>query len=123
MVNTSRPRSPPRFSNPVIVEKTGKKNQSLSYIKTREERELEDRFKQKELSNWNEFKKNFYGYSLMVWDGLGFFGTDHMKLGRLKGEKVTFCTFLTSPRSLIMTVLGLTIASYLILTEVDNLGK
>ena len=32
------------------------------------------------------------GYSLMMWDGLGFFGFATSKLGRLKGEKVTFWT-------------------------------
>ena len=37
----------------------------------------------KQLTKFQEFKKNLYGYALMLWDGLGFFGTDHMKLGRL----------------------------------------
>ena len=32
------------------------------------------------------------GYSLMWWDGLGFFGFATSKLGRLKGEPVTFWT-------------------------------
>ena len=31
-------------------------------------------------------------YMLMMWDGLGFFGTSDTKLPRLKGKKVTWCT-------------------------------
>jgi len=34
----------------------------------------------------------FHDYSLMLWDGLGFFGFDNTKLARLRGQKVTFLT-------------------------------
>ena len=72
---------------------------------------------QKESSKCQEFCKNLYGYSLMLWDGLGFFGTDHMKLGRLKGEKVDFLTFFKSPKTLVFSILGLSLGIYLIFTE------
>ena len=58
----------------------------------------------------------------MVWDGLGFFGTDHMKLGRLQGRPVTFFTFLTSPKSVILSTLGLAVALILIIGEVEKLN-
>ena len=58
----------------------------------------------------------------MLWDGLGFFGTDHMKLGRLRGEKVDFCTMFSSPRILIMTLLAVGIAIYLVITEAKKLN-
>lgn len=58
----------------------------------------------------------------MLWDGLGFFGTDHMKLGRLKGEKVDFSTPFRSPRTLIIGFLGVGIGLYIILSEISNLG-
>ena len=59
----------------------------------------------------------------MLWDGLGFFGTDHMKLGRLKGEKVDFCTFMKSPKSVGMSLLGIALATYIVIMEVGNLGE
>ena len=59
----------------------------------------------------------------MLWDGLGFFGADHMKLGRLKGEKVDFCTPFKSPRILFIGLLGLGIGLYIVLTEIYNLGQ
>lgn len=58
----------------------------------------------------------------MLWDGLGFFGTDHMKLGRLRGEPVNFCTMFKSPRTMIISILGLALAIFLIITEVDKLN-
>ena len=78
--------------------------------------------KQKKYTRCEDFYKNLYGYSLMMWDGLGFFGTDHKKLGRLKGERVNFCTNFKSPRSVAMSVIGLALGSFLILTEVTKLN-
>lgn len=78
--------------------------------------------KQKKLTPCQEFCKNLYGYSLMLWDGLGFFGTDHMKLGRLRGEPVNFCTMFTSPRTLILSLLGLGIGIYIVITEAERLN-
>lgn len=57
----------------------------------------------------------------MVWDGLGFFGTDHMKLGRLKGEPVNFLTMFKSPKSLMLWFLTVGLFAYLIATEADKL--
>ena len=58
----------------------------------------------------------------MLWDGLGFFGTDHMKLGRLRGEKVNFCTFIKSPKSIALTLAGIGLGIYLLITELAKLG-
>lgn len=57
----------------------------------------------------------------MLWDGLGFFGTDHSKLGRLKGEKVNFCTKFSSPRTLGISIAGLIVGLYLLITELNKL--
>ena len=80
-------------------------------------------YEQKQQPKSEMCRQNLYGWSLMLWDGLGFFGTDHMKLGRLKGEKVNFFTFLKSPRSVVMSILGLALAIYIIINEGSKLGK
>jgi len=59
----------------------------------------------------------------MVWDGLGFFGTDHTKLGRLKGEKVNFLTPFTSYKFLILSTVGFIIAMSVIIMEFNKLGS
>ena len=58
----------------------------------------------------------------MLWDGLGFFGTDHTKLGRLKGEKVDFLTPYKSIRSVIVISLMLSVGIYILVTEISKLG-
>jgi len=58
----------------------------------------------------------------MVWDGLGFFGTDHTKLGRLEGEKVTFWTPFKSYKVMILSTIGFIVATYVIVTEFNKLG-
>ena len=45
-----------------------------------------------------------------------------MKLGRLRGEPVHFFTMFTSPRTMIMSLLGLVIGIYLVVTEAEKLG-
>ena len=60
--------------------------------------------------------------ALMLWDGLGFFGMDHMKLGRLRGEKVDFCTFFKSPHTLMLSSLTVGIATFVIVTHLKTLG-
>ena len=75
------------------------------------------------MTKWEELRENVYGLSLMLWDGLGFFGTDHMKLGRLEGEKVNFMTPFKSPRTLILYFLGLALMIYIIISEGRSLGK
>lgn len=57
----------------------------------------------------------------MVWDGLGFFGTDHMKLGRLKGEKTNFCTFCKSPRTLVLSISLMALAVSIVINELNLL--
>ena len=57
----------------------------------------------------------------MVWDGLDFFGTDHMKLGRLKGEKVNFCTPFKSPRTMVISILLMALGLVILITELNNL--
>ena len=74
------------------------------------------------LTPWQALKKNFYGYSLMLWDGLGFFGTDHTKLGRLKGEKVDFYTPFKCFRKMILMLILLSVTIYILVTEISKLG-
>ena len=74
-------------------------------------------------TKWETFKKNLYGYSLIMWDGMGFFGTNYMKLGRLRGEKVDFCTKFKSIKDIIIYTLTFAFAMYFVLTEIDKLGE
>ena len=74
-----------------------------------------------EMSVFNKIKRFGYGYTLMLWDGLGFFGTDHAKLGRLKGEKVNFCTKFKSPRTLIVSLVGIILGVLLLYNELKLL--
>ena len=57
-----------------------------------------------------------YGYSLMVWDGLEIFGFDHMKLGRLKGEKVNFLTQFKSTKYMLMLVVAIIVVVQVIVS-------
>ena len=74
-------------------------------------------YEEKKKSKWEEFRENAYGLALMMWDGLGFFGTDHTKLGRLKGEKVDFSTPFKSPRTLVLYIMLLVLMIYIIVSE------
>lgn len=58
----------------------------------------------------------------MLWDGLGFFGTDHTKLGRLRGEKVNFLTPFKSFRYMLLLLIGLSVTLYILITEISTLG-
>lgn len=73
------------------------------------------------LSRWEQFKVSFYGYTLMIWDGLDFFGTDFKKLGRLKGENVNFMTALKSPNDILKIAVMAIVALYFILTQFSQL--
>ena len=53
---------------------------------------LKYKSKPKKFSGCDQFYFNLSAFALMIWDGVGFFGTDHFKLLRLQGEKVNFCT-------------------------------
>lgn len=99
-----------------------RKKSTITYLKSKQEKQASWDYDQKRLTRWQELRKNVYGYSLMLWDGLGFFGTDHMKLGRLKGEKVDFCTPFKSPRTAAISLLGAIFAIYIVLTEIQYLG-
>ena len=59
----------------------------------------------------------------MLWDGVGFFGTDHFKLGRLVGEKVNFLTPFKSTKFVIIFGLGMFITIYILVTEISRLGN
>ena len=52
--------------------------------------DLEKNNKAKPVSSLIKVKDMMYDYSLMVWDGLGFFGFDEAKLDRYRGKPVTF---------------------------------
>ena len=79
--------------------------------------------KKERLSACEEFKQNFSGFALMIWDGVGFFGTDHFKLYRLQGEKVNFCTPFKSIKSVILYVLVAVLSIYILFTEISRLGS
>ena len=68
-------------------------------------------------------KKNMMDYMLMIWDGLGFFGFDNAKLGRLKGEPVTFASKYKEPTKLTMSVFMIAFVIYIILSQVAKIGK
>ena len=72
---------------------------------------------------FEEFKANLRGYLLMLWDGVGFFGTDHFKLGRLVGEKVNFLTPFKSTKFVIIFGLGMLITIYILVTEISRVGN
>lgn len=91
------------------------KFQEMMQVKYKEE------IKQKKLPFFQACRKNTYGYCLMLWDGLGFFGTDHMKLGRLQGQKVTFLTPCKSPVKIMKTIVVLSIALFFISEEFEKL--
>lgn len=57
----------------------------------------------------------------MVWDGLSFFGMDHMKLGRLNGEQVNFCTFFKSPETVAVTLILISVSAVVFLGELNKL--
>ena len=59
----------------------------------------------------------------MLWDGVGFFGSDDTKLGRLKGKKVTWGTPFGSCKMNTLLILVLTISSFVIITEISHLGN
>lgn len=59
----------------------------------------------------------------MMWDGLGFFGFATSKLGRLKGEPVTWCTQLKNCQFVTLTLLTFGITIYIIATEAVKLGS
>ena len=69
-----------------------------------------------------KFRATIYNLLLYLWDGLGFFGTDHMKLGRLKGDKVDFCTFFKSPQTILLWFVAMVVSIYIIVNEGSNLG-
>ena len=78
-------------------------------------------YSQRELTWWQQFKKDLYGYSLMLWDGLGFFGCDHTKLGRLKGEKVNFLTAFKSVRYVTLLMMAFAVTTYILVTELSKI--
>lgn len=62
-------------------------------------------------------------YMLMIWDGLGFFGFDNAKLGRLKGEPVTFTSKYKEPTKLSISIMMIIFVVYIILSQVAKIGK
>ena len=65
----------------------------------------------------------FSQYALLMWDGLGFFGFSDTKLDRLKGKKVNWCTPILSWKTTPLLIIGIIAGLYIIITEVNNLGK
>ena len=67
-------------------------------------------------------KDLFYEYSLLMWDGLGFFGFDDTKIARLRGAKVTFWTPFTSKKQTVLLIISLIVTIYIIITEAKKFG-
>ena len=61
-------------------------------------------------------------YALLMWDGLGFFGFSDTKLGRLKGEKVNWCTPLISWKGTPILIISIIVGMIIVISEVNNLG-
>jgi hypothetical protein len=67
-------------------------------------------------------KQLLYEYSLLLWDGLGFFGFDDTKLDRLNGKPVTFTSKFSSYKWIVMTVTAWVVVLAVLLTELGSLG-
>ena len=66
--------------------------------------------------------EKIYMYGLFIWDGLNFFGFATSKLGRLKGQKVNYCTQFTNLQWVLMTLLGLIVAIVILASELSTLN-
>lgn len=62
-------------------------------------------------------------YTLILWDGVGFFGTDQHKLARLRGVAFKWFHKFRSVRLVIFNLLIIGLALYVIVTEVNKLGS
>ena len=60
---------------------------------------------------------------MLLWDGIGFFGTAHHKLGRCEGKPVHWYDKCFEPTYLIMLLISITVPTYIILTEFNELGE
>lgn len=58
----------------------------------------------------------------MLWDGLGFFGTDTHKLGRNAGKKVGWCTKFENIAWVVTTSLWLICAVWILKSKSAKLG-
>ena len=83
---------------------------------------LKYKSKPKKFSGCDQFYFDLSAFALMIWDGVGFFGTDHFKLLRLQGEKVNFCTPFKSIKQVIIYILVTFITIYILYTEINKLG-
>ena len=55
-----------------------------------------------------------YDYTLLLWDGLGFFGFDDTKLERIKGKPVKFTDKCTSMKWVLMTLISLVVLIFIV---------
>ena len=62
-------------------------------------------------------------YLLMLWDGLGFFGFDVAKLGRLKGEPVTYASKYKDTTKVSLTVSMIIFVIWVVITQVVKIGS
>ena len=62
-------------------------------------------------------------YLLMMWDGLGFFGFDNAKLGRLKGEPVTYATKYKDATKFTISIVTILFVLYVTFQQVIKLGQ
>ena len=74
--------------------------------------------KRMELTKWQLIKENI----LMLWDGLGFFGTGFHKLQRLEGVKFKWWHKLLSISEMTTLMISIFIVIYIISSEFIYLG-
>ncbi len=58
----------------------------------------------------------------MMWDGLGFFGFDHPKLGRLGSEPVRWFTKFKSVYFTVSLIISATVIFYVVIMEASKLN-
>ena len=61
-------------------------------------------------------------YAFIWWDGLGFFGFDETKLGRLRGQPVTIFTKFRSKKWVVVNFCTLAIVIYVVLSQGSRLS-
>ena len=59
----------------------------------------------------------------MMWDGLEFFGIDDTKLARINGVKTSYLDKFKNKKWLLTTFLGISVVTYVIVQQANQLGK
>ena len=71
------------------------------------------------LNGNDDLKQEIYDLAFMMWDGLGFFGFDDTKIGRLEGKQVRCRDKFTSLKTTPIMAISLIVAIIIIVGEAD----